>query len=53
MTMTAQRVQPISEIVTNGGNLAAASMTAQIADTGTISNTVTAASATGGTVTCT
>ena len=39
--------------LTNGGNLAAASMTAQIADTGTISNTVTAASATGGTVTYT
>ena len=39
--------------LTNGGTLAAASMTAQIADTGTISNTVTAASASSGTSTYT
>ncbi len=39
--------------LTNGGTLPAASMTAQIADTGTISNTVTAASSNGTTVTYT
>ena len=39
--------------LTNGGTLAAASMTAQISDSGTISNSVSAASASGGTVTYT